>query len=102
MSTSTAPLWTPSEDSVERANVTAFLRWLGHEEWDYEALWRWSVEELDAFWEAVWRFYEVRSSTAYLAVLDGHAMPGARWFDGAHVNYAEHVLERAPESAPAI
>jgi acetoacetyl-CoA synthetase len=101
MSTSTAPLWTPTEDSIADANVTAFAREQGLEP-DYEALWRWSVEDLEGFWDAVWRFYAIRSSTPYERVLGDRDMPGARWFEGAHLNYAEHVLERAPASGPAI
>ena len=101
MTTSTAPIWKPTEESVAAANVTAFARWLGREP-DYEALWRWSTEDLDGFWDAVWRYYSVRSSTPFEGVLGDQGMPGARWFAGAHVNYAEHLLERAPASGPAI
>ena len=59
-------VWSPTPDRRERANVTRFLRWLADREdlrFDgYEQLWQWSVQNLGAFWEAVWRFYEVRSS----------------------------------------
>ena len=101
MSTSTASLWTPTEDSVARANVTAFARGLGREP-DYEALWRWSVGDLEGFWDAVWSFYAIRSATPYERVLGDRGMPGARWFEGARLNYAEHVLERAPRTGPAV
>jgi acetoacetyl-CoA synthetase len=101
VSISTAPIWMPSEDSVAGANVTAFARWLGREP-DYHALWRWSVDDLDGFWDAVWRYYSVRSTAPHERVLGDRAMPGARWFEGAQLNYAEHVLERAAAAGPAI
>ena len=69
---------------------------------DYAALYDWSVAKPTEFWEAVWKFCEIRSSTDYAAVLrDGDKMPGARWFDGAGLNFAANLLH--PERAgPAI
>jgi acetoacetyl-CoA synthetase len=61
----------------------------------YAALWQWSVSDLDAFWASVWEFGEVHSPTPYSAVLAEERMPGARWFPGAQVNYAHHVLRHA-------
>jgi acetoacetyl-CoA synthetase len=92
-------VWSPTPDRREGANVTGFLRWLTEREHlhfdSYEQLWRWSVKDLGAFWEAVWRFYQVRSATPHPAALAEVLMPGARWFEGAQLNYAEAVLERA-------
>ncbi len=89
-------LWTPGPDRVERANVTAFARWLaaerGHEFGDYQALWQWSVTDLDGFWQAVWDYCGVEASAAPAAVLGARGMPGADWFPGARLNYAQHVL----------
>ena len=59
---------------------------------DYDALWRWSVTDLDAFWQSVWDFFDLRSPTPHSAVLADNRMPGARWFPGAQVNYARQVL----------
>ena len=61
---------------------------------DYESLWRWSVEHLEDFWAEVWDFFDVAPGTAYDAVLTDRTMPGAVWFPGARLNYAEHVLRR--------
>jgi acetoacetyl-CoA synthetase len=61
----------------------------------YDALWRWSVSELDAFWRAVWDYFELRSATPWSTVLGEQTMPGARWFDGATLNYADQVLRHA-------
>ena len=58
----------------------------------YDALWRWSVHDLDAYWQSVWDFYELQSPTPHCAVLADRRMPGARWFPGAQVNYAQQVL----------
>ncbi len=61
----------------------------------YDALWRWSVHDLDAYWQSVWDFYEMQSPTPHDAVLADRRMPGARWFPGAQVNYAQQVLRHA-------
>lgn len=101
-------LWTPSPERVEQSNVTAFMRWLRAERGldfpDYQALWRWSVRDLDAFWQAVWDWCGVRASAPPRAVLGRREMPGAEWFPGARLNYAEHVLrherpDREPRAA---
>src|SRR5690349_1715992 len=55
---------------------------------NYEALWRWSVTDIDAFWQSIWDYFEVQSPTAHTAVLGRRAMPGAEWFPGAQGNYA--------------
>jgi acetoacetyl-CoA synthetase len=96
-------LWTPAADTVERATLTAFARWLGETRGldlpDYGALWRWSVEDLEGFWGALAEFFEVRFSAPPERVLGSRAMPGAEWFPGARLNYAEHLLrEREPGS----
>jgi acetoacetyl-CoA synthetase len=62
---------------------------------DYEALWRWSITDLDAFWQSVWDFYDLQSPTPHTSVLAERRMPGARWFPGAQVNFAAQVLRHA-------
>ena len=59
---------------------------------DYDALWRWSVTDLDAFWQSVWDYFEIASPTPHRAVLAANRMPGAQWFPGAQVNYLHQVL----------
>lgn len=99
-------LWTPDATVVETANITAFIRWLreqrGLDFADYEALRRWSVADIGAFWESVWKYYDVQSSTPYECALAAPEMPGARWFPGARVNFARHVLRAARPGALAI
>ena len=58
----------------------------------YNDLWRWSVTELDAFWQSIWDYFEFQSPTPHTAVLANNVMPGAKWFPGAQTNYAHQVL----------
>ncbi|CAN7156686.1 acetoacetate--CoA ligase [Variovorax paradoxus] len=61
----------------------------------YDALWRWSVTDLDAFWQSIWDYMGIVSPTPHTAVLADDRMPGATWFPGAEVNYAREVLRHA-------
>jgi acetoacetyl-CoA synthetase len=96
---SSKPIWRPTPERTERAGITRYLRWLrdnrGLEFADYESLWRWSIENIEDFWESIWQFGGVRAHQPYRQVLDKHVMPGAKWFDGATLNYAEHALAAA-------
>ncbi len=90
------PLWTPGVEQREHAEMARFMRWAGERSGrtfaDYDELWRWSVDELEDFWAGVWEFCGVRSSTPYERVLHSHEMPGARWFEGSQLNYAENMI----------
>ena len=59
---------------------------------DYRALWQWSVTDLEAFWQSIWDYCDLRSPTPHRAALGKNVMPGAEWFPGAQVNYAQQVL----------
>src|SRR5437660_5935095 len=93
-----ALLWKPSEETVERATLTRYRRWLAEERdlrFDsYADLWDWSVRDLEGFWSSIWEFCEVRASAPYERVLGNREMPGAEWFTGARLNYAEHIFAR--------
>src|SRR4051794_38895965 len=91
-------LWTPSPERVERANVTAFMRAHGHA--GYETLRQWSVDDLEGFWAAIWETYGLEGG--YDAVLGSREMPGAQWFTGARVSYAEHLFRGKPDDRVAI
>jgi len=58
----------------------------------YDALWRWSITDLDAFWQSIWDYFDLQSPTPHMAALAENRMPGARWFPGAQVNYAQQVF----------
>ncbi len=116
-------LWEPTTEERERAWLTGFMRWVGAREGrtfaEYEQLREWSVTDLERFWESIWEYFGVRCSRPYERVLDRsretpavgrhprsgqHTMPGARWFDGAELNYAENMLRagrRSPDRQPA-
>jgi acetoacetyl-CoA synthetase len=89
-------LWTPSDEWIAGSNLTRFTSWLAAERGrsfaDYQQLWRWSVGDLDGFWKAIWDYSEVRASSPPQRVLGSRAMPGAEWFPGARLNYAQHAL----------
>jgi acetoacetyl-CoA synthetase len=89
-------LWTPPADARQRSRVGDFMDWLARERGldfaDYPALWDWSTSDLPGFWGAVWDYFQVVSHTPAATVLSDAHMPGARWFPGATLNYAEHVL----------
>jgi acetoacetyl-CoA synthetase len=92
-------LWTPDQDTVDRARVTAYRRWLaaerGVETGDYDALWRWSTADPAAFWSSIWDYFGVLGDRGAGPVLDGGPMPDARWFPGATLNYARNALRTA-------
>ena len=95
---SAEPLWTPSEERIERSTLARFARFVDHDPHDYDALWRWSVEDLEGFWGAVCDFFEVRFDTEPERVLGSREMPGAEWFPGARLSYAEHVFrDKSPD-----
>jgi acetoacetyl-CoA synthetase len=98
-------LWVPTAESIGRSNIGQFIAWLDGRGLgpfdDYDALWRWSVNDLAGFWGAVWGYFDVRASVPYSQVLDHTTMPGTKWFVGARLNYAEHIL-RHHGDRPAI
>src|SRR5262245_54463276 len=106
MTTEGELLWKPSPARRERSHITAFTRWLERERGlkfdSYEALWQWSVTDLDAFWRAIWDYFDVRSSTPPTKTLGRREMPGAEWFPGTHLNYAEHALAHERPNADAL
>ena len=91
------PIWEPSPERVERANITRYLHWLrdrrGLRFASYDELWRWSVDDLDGFWTSIWEFFEVGGPAPSPALAE-RRMPGARWFPGATLNHAELSLRR--------
>jgi acetoacetyl-CoA synthetase len=92
-------LWSPRADALDHTRVGQFMAWLsahrGLDLRDYESLWRWSVTDLEGFWSAIWDFFEVTDHGRRTSVLTERVMPGATWFRGALLNYAEHALRGA-------
>jgi acetoacetyl-CoA synthetase len=104
----TAPelLWTPTAERIERANITHYQRWLEQEHGllfeDYSGLWRWSVGDLEGFWDSIAKYAGVRFSRPATRILRQREMPGAEWFPGSELNYAEHVVAGKPDDEIAI
>ena len=112
-------LWAPTPEMVERSQLTRYIRWLAenrdlHFE-DYHALWRWSVTEIEEFWGTLWEYFGVIASrdpqgapgseaeeARFEEVLAERVMPGARWFEGARLNYAEHIFRGKAEDEVAL
>jgi acetoacetyl-CoA synthetase len=94
-----APIWRPSAERIERAALTRYCDWLRRERGldfgDYESLWAWSVTEIEAFWDSIRAFCGLRLATPERAILRERRMPGARWFEGATLNWADQMLWRA-------
>jgi len=99
-------LWTPSPESVERAAMTRYMRWLADERGrafdDYNSLWEWSVTEIEDFWASIWDFFDVQASSSYAEVLPDRSMPVANWFTGAELSYAEHIFRGKGDTDVAV
>ena len=100
-------LWRPSEERIAAANLTAFMRDVNQRfdagVQDYDALWRWSVDRRDQFWQAVWSFCGViAQSQGETVLLDGERMPGSRWFPQARLNFAENLLRRQDDAVALV
>ncbi|WP_066308793.1 acetoacetate--CoA ligase [Bacillus sp. FJAT-29814] len=100
-------LWEPSQQFQDESNMKKFMAWLeetrGLRFQTYEQLWNWSVTDIEGFWSAIWHFYEVQAKTPYDQVLADKKMPGAKWFPGSTLNYAEHIFRNeVPEKAAII
>jgi len=108
------PIWKPGPERAAATHMAAFAQRVAREHQiplpasgglrtgDYDQLWRWSVKNPARFWQAVWEFCDVRASRPPEQLLtDPMLMPGARWFEGARLNFAENML-RTPEGQPAL
>jgi acetoacetyl-CoA synthetase len=101
-----AILWEPSQAVKQAANLTRYMEWLGKERGlsfqSYQELWDWSVTELAQFWGSLWDYFDVLASKGYSSVLVERKLPGAQWFVGAELNYAEHIFRNMTDQRPAM
>jgi acetoacetyl-CoA synthetase len=99
-------LWTPNAARLEQSHVAAYMRWLADEKnlrfTEYADLWQWSVSDIEGFWGSIWDYFKVQSSAPHTCVLARSEMPGAEWFPGARLNYAEHALAHERPDAIAL
>ncbi|MGE0068103.1 MAG: acetoacetate--CoA ligase [Solirubrobacterales bacterium] len=100
------PVWEPTPEEIEGSQLQRYAEWLarerGVETAGYHDLWRWSVDDPDAFWGSIWDYFEVISDAPYERVLGSREMPGAEWFPGTRLNYAEHVFRGHADQEVAI
>ena len=100
-------LWTPGPEASTQSRIGQYLGWLGQERnlsFDrYDQLWRWSIDDIEAFWASIWDYFELQAATPPDRVLAGKIrMPGARWFPGATLNYAPHALVGSPDAVAVV
>ncbi len=99
-------LWEPDQQWIADSNMYAFRQWLKRERNlnfdDYHSLWRWSIANIDDFWQAIWEYFDVKASSPFTRVLGKREMPGAEWFPGARLNYAENVLRQEQPDSEAL
>ena len=99
-------LWEPSAERMAGSNISRYMAWLAAERGlpfdGYDDMWKWSVDDLEGFWASIWDYFDVVSGSAYERVLGDSEMPGARWFPGATLNYAEHSLRRMDGHAALV
>ncbi|MGE0780692.1 AMP-binding protein, partial [Mycolicibacterium sp.] len=102
--TTAAPQWVPTDRDVADARITDFTRFVeqrtGSSFPDYHALWRWSVDDIEGFWAALWDYFDLGERAP--TVLQGTGMPGARWFPGTTLNYVDQIVRNARTDRPAI
>ena len=100
------PLWSPSEERIAQANLTAFREAanarFGLRLDDYDALYNWSIAEKERFWRFLWEWAGLTGDLGSVDLLDGDKMPGARWFPEARLSYAENLLAGAPDGTAVV
>jgi acetoacetyl-CoA synthetase len=99
-------LWEAPAEAQANSVMRRYIDWLretrGLQFDNYDQLWQWSTEQIEDFWASLWQFYDIQASTPYEQVLSSRDMPGAEWFVGAKLNFAEHIFRSASDSYPAM
>ena len=100
-------LWKPSQERVKNSNMYRFMcsvnKRYNKDLKDYEGLYKWSIDNIPDFWESMWDFVRIKASRNYDQVIDDTSrMPGARWFSGARLNFAENLLSNRDDSTALI
>ncbi|RDW21097.1 acetoacetate--CoA ligase [Oceanobacillus arenosus] len=99
-------LWKPDKKRIQHSNLYHYMAWLKQHKNlvfnDYSSLWKWSVSDIEAFWESIMQYTDIHTKNAYTSVLSTHTMPGAQWFSGESINYTEHIFRNRDENKPAI
>ncbi|WP_025917840.1 acetoacetate--CoA ligase [Herminiimonas sp. CN] len=105
-SQATEILWTPGPEQLQSSRLVQYQRWLAQENGivthDYAELWRWSVENLDDFWQSIWSFFDIQADGEREPALGRRTMPGAEWFPNTRINFAEHIFRNRTAGQPAV
>lgn len=98
--------WKPSNGFVKQSHLKGYEKWLadykGLRFSSYEELWEWSVRDIETFWESLWHYFSIQNHAEYSSVTSSQKMPGVNWFNGAELNYAEHIFRMKSEGQPAL
>lgn len=99
-------LWQPPKNFINNSNLKQFEHWLQKEKnlsFDsYDELWQWSIDKIEEFWECITQYFKLEFQTPYQQVLNTRVMPGAKWFEGATLNYAAHIFRQQTTERPAL
>jgi len=99
-------LWSPSSEQVQASRLHHYQQWLashrGVRAANYEELWRWSIDDLEGFWQSIWDYFDVAGEGERQPAIAERQMPGARWFPHMRLNYAENLLRNTTADRPAI
>lgn len=99
-------VWRPTQQRQEQSGLWHYMNWLrdsrGRDFSDYGALWQWSATDIEGFWRSIWDYFDVQADGDPTQVLASRRMPGAEWFPGTRLNYAEHIFRQASDQRPAI
>ncbi len=99
-------LWTPGAERFATSHLPPYMNWLAEKRGlkfgSYDELWRWSIKDIEGFWQSIWDYFQIQSSAPAERVLVSRKMPGAEWFPGARLNYAEHALRNERPDKDAL
>lgn len=99
-------LWTPTRKFMDQANLAKYIAWLKKNYnltfKGYASLWQWSVDETALFWKTITEYFDVQFHSPYKEVVSADKMPHTKWFEGATLNYAEHIFRNKTSERPAI
>ncbi len=99
-------LWQPTQQFIEQSRLKDYERWLVRSRnvnfKNYADLWQWSIDHLEDFWKSIWDYFDIIHDKRYERVLSSHKMPGAKWFEGTTLNYAEHIFRHRNNNHPAL
>ena len=99
-------LWESTNAFKQESHLSGYINWLNGSKGlvfdNYQELWEWSTNDIEAFWESVWQYFNIKSHAPYNKVLSLYNMPDCKWFEGTKLNYAEHIFRKAKPKATAI